>query len=157
MNKGIKIRKVVKADLDVCVAMGRALNLLHNRANEQRFISVTDLELVQWMERGIANSQAIFLVASDIHDKIIGYVFAEAQDADISMLTGAHMALYDFYVEPEYRRHGVGQALMDGFLEKVGGSGQQVILYTMVSNIEAQHFFKKNGFLASMIEMTRNN
>jgi ribosomal protein S18 acetylase RimI-like enzyme len=50
------------------------------------------------------------------------------------------------YVHPDYQRGGIGRALLE-FARR--SSPQHLWLYTLQSNVNAQAFYEKNGFVAA--------
>ena len=58
-------------------------------------------------------------------------------------------------VQPEYRRRGAGQLLMDSMLDFVRRNTRVrgVILETQTCNAPAIHFYRKNGFRLSRIDI----
>ena len=81
-----------------------------------------------------------FLVA-ELGEKVVGYVIGVVRWGS----TGHVLAIA---VDPAYRRHGVGSALIVNMLNRLREKGaKQVRLEVRVSNQVAQQFYQKLGFI----------
>lgn len=55
--------------------------------------------------------------------------------------------LGDLAVDPEWRRRGIGQRLLDAVLERARGQGvRELFLEVRSSNVDAQRLYRSNGF-----------
>jgi ribosomal protein S18 acetylase RimI-like enzyme len=71
-------------------------------------------------------------------------------------LRGPAGLLYDLVVDPGHRREGIGSALMDAAVARLGELGApRIVLFTADKNHAAQAMFDRAGFRRTMIEMTR--
>jgi len=87
---------------------------------------------------------------------IAGYAFGAKEGFDYMSLRGPAGVIYDLLVDPDYRRQGVGAALMAAMLDALKALGvPRALLFTADKNRVAQGMFKRIGFRRTMIEMTR--
>ena len=68
------------------------------------------------------------------------------EDADRTTLE-----IYTIYLEPHAWGHGVARKLMRTLLESVP-AGAKVTLWVLAANERAQHFYRRNGFVADGVE-----
>ncbi len=81
-----------------------------------------------------------FLVA-ELNEKVVGYVIGVVR-------WGATGHVLAIAVDPPYRRHGVGSALIVNMLNRLHEKGaKEVRLEVRVSNKVAQQFYQKLGFI----------
>ncbi|HOP74870.1 MAG TPA: ribosomal protein S18-alanine N-acetyltransferase [Bacillota bacterium] len=88
----------------------------------------------------LENERAVYLVAKDGYERVIGYVglWIVFDEGHITNLA----------VHPLYRRQGVAQALIQGLIETVRPMGvQHLTLEVRVSNRPAQQLYEKMGFV----------
>ena len=54
----------------------------------------------------------------------------------------------EFYVEPFFKRNGVGHALMEELVEEAKGEGKKrIFLWVIKDNLAARSFYEKHGFV----------
>lgn len=70
---------------------------------------------------------------------------AEVQNRAVGFLAMQGDFIDRLYIDPDYQRRGIGQALLDFAREK---SPDHVWLYTLQANLNARAFYEKNGFIA---------
>lgn len=59
--------------------------------------------------------------------------------------------IHEIFVHPNYRRMGIGSALLERAIEYVEGRGRDLIgLWVGVKNFSAKEFYKKKGFIESI-------
>jgi ribosomal protein S18 acetylase RimI-like enzyme len=78
---------------------------------------------------------------------------------EVDLYPAAFMAMQnDFidqlYVHPRYQRCGIGKALLEFARSK---SPEHLWLYTLQSNVNAQAFYEKNGFVAEKFGLSPEN
>lgn len=62
----------------------------------------------------------------------------------------AEAELCELYVDPFFWKMGVGQALMNYFIQEAAAAGKEkVLLWVICANQSARAFYEKNGFLSS--------
>ncbi len=72
---------------------------------------------------------------------------------------GNDVEIYEFYVEPFFKRQGIGSALIRQVIEEAKEAGfQRIFLWVIQDNLDARRFYEAHGFVASgetcMIEGT---
>ena len=56
----------------------------------------------------------------------------------------------EFYVEPFFKRNGVGHALMEALVKEAKEEGKKrIFLWVIKDNLEARSFYEKHGFAAT--------
>jgi ribosomal protein S18 acetylase RimI-like enzyme len=89
---------------------------------------------------------AVVLVAECEADGIVG--FTQCYPTWDTLSLGPHVVLYDLFVAPHARRHGVGRALLRGAVVAARDSGAQgVSLETAHDNLEARALYESEGFV----------
>ena len=80
-----------------------------------------------------------------------------AEDRDWNLLLDRHGVVHDIFVAERARRLGAGAQLLDALLRELEALGApRIVLYTMVSNENAQRLFRSRGFRPTMLEMMRS-
>ena len=152
------VRPATTADLPRIGHLGALLVDEHNAFDPRRFLATrnrTPTDYAAFMKTQLGNPDIAVLVADD-HGDVIGYSYAVVEGYDYMSLRGPAGVLHDVMVDPEYRRRGVGRALLDATLEFLKSRGApRVVLTTAEHNDPAQRLFAGVGFRRTMIEMTR--
>uniref|UniRef100_A0A7J2TI12 Ribosomal-protein-alanine N-acetyltransferase n=1 Tax=Archaeoglobus fulgidus TaxID=2234 RepID=A0A7J2TI12_ARCFL len=80
------------------------------------------------------------LLVADIGGKVVGYVVT----MDVDKFTGKIVSIA---VRKEFRRRGIGEALLRKAIERLRAKGKiKIALEVRISNIPAQELYKKLGF-----------
>lgn len=80
------------------------------------------------------------LLVADIGGKVVGYVVT----MDVDKFTGKIVSIA---VRKEFRRRGIGEALLRKAIERLKAKGKiKIALEVRISNIPAQELYKKLGF-----------
>jgi len=81
-------------------------------------------------------------VAAEFQGRIVGFM--------VYMLLKSQLHLVNFAVSPSFRRRGVGRQMIEKLVNKLSQQRRQSIrLEVRETNLGAQLFFQKNGFVAS--------
>ncbi len=96
-----------------------------------------------WSEKSIAseleNGLACWLVAAE-GDAVAGYVGSQTVMGESDMMNLA--------VHPDFRRQGIGEALVNGLIDALGQRGSSSLtLEVRASNLPAQKLYQKLGFV----------
>ena len=128
----ITIRIATKADLDAVARLNARFNEVDSTA-EQIATRLVDPQCVE------------IPIVAEVEDQIVG--FAGLRVAPLIFYDGAHAELTELFVEEDYRRCGVGQALIK-FAERLAISkgAEELILHTGEDNETAQAFYSAVGF-----------
>ena len=154
----VTIRQAVPADLPGIGRLGALLVKTHHDFDPARFMAPTPATpegYANYLGTQLTEKRVIVLVAVR-EGAVVGYVYAGLEGMDYMALRGPAGAIYDVVVDPAARRQGVGKLLLDAAVERLKEMGApQVVLSTAAKNEEAQRLFAKEGFRATMIEMTK--
>jgi ribosomal protein S18 acetylase RimI-like enzyme len=157
VRTAIDIRPATTADLPRLGQLGALLVEEHHRFDPARFLPTRDrtpADYAAFLLGQLADPRAVVLVA-DYGGDVIGYTYATVEGYNYLALRGPAGVLQDLIVDPEYRGHGVGRALLDAVLAALGSRGApRVVLSTAEQNDTAQRLFAQAGFRRTMIEMT---
>lgn len=102
----------------------------------------------------LENPQQGTILVSRETDRIVGMV---SLLYGISTALGARVAtLEDMVVLPDYRRQGIGEALIQHAIRTATQAGcQRITLLTDADNVVGQAFYRKQGFKASSMQPYR--
>ncbi len=147
----MNVRPAVQADAPVISALIKDVQTLHAQALPFLFKPYSDqtfpAEKVQALMAELAN---IFLLA-EVDGQPAGYVFAaiRTQPEDGARYAFTHLYLNQISVQPAYRRHGCGAALIAALKAQARERGIDYFALDVWSfNVEAQAFFREQGFTA---------
>lgn len=90
----------------------------------------------------LSQRNSIGMVA-ELDGEIVGYMVYEIHKNRLHVL--------DFAVAPEYRRHGIGRAMVAKLRSKLFAARKRIMLEVREGNLAAQLFFKSQGFMALSI------
>jgi len=158
-SQDVIVRRATPADLPAIGRLGALLVTTHHAFDETRFIAATRhtaAGYASFLGTQLEEADVVVLVAEQ-DGQVIGYTYAGVEGRDWMSLRGRAGVLHDIVVDPERRRHGVGQMLLDttiALLESLGAP--QVVLWTAELNEPAQRLFASAGFRRTMVEMTRD-
>ena len=114
--------------------------------NETHVLQIAELEKIcfsdPWSETSIAselnNKLSLWMVAVD-DEKVVGYVGSQTVLGETDMMNIA--------VHPDYRRQGVGEALVTALISQLRQRGNHsLMLEVRVSNEPARKLYEKLGF-----------
>ena len=90
----------------------------------------------------------------DQSEQLIGYIAAVLQTQASLFKIQSFASIGELWVEPEYRRRGIGEAMMKQLLNLIDQMGIEWITVQIPDGHEDVHdFFQKTGFSKSTIEM----
>ncbi len=159
-NAGVIIRPATSADLPRLGRLGALLVEVHHTFDPLRFLPTRDrtpADYAAFLVGQLEEADVVLLVADD-HGDVIGYSYGAIEGYDWMSLRGPAGVLHDIVVEPNYRKRGVGQMLLEATLATLTARGApRVVLSTAERNEMAQRLFARAGFRRTMIEMTRES
>ncbi|MDP8999932.1 MAG: GNAT family N-acetyltransferase [Myxococcota bacterium] len=158
MIEDLVIRTARDADVPHVAKLAAQLVRMHHDADPARFLLVENVEAgyARWFARELSRPQAIILVACR-NGHVIGYAYGTLDERDWNLLIDTHGVIQDIFVANDARRHGAARMLVDALVRALGQLGApQIVLSTMVANESAQRLFRRCGFRATMVEMTRD-
>ncbi len=154
----VSIRPARPDDLPATARLAAEMVRVHHRYDARRFMLPPRVEQgYEWFLDGeLKDPAAIVLVAEDASGQIVGYAYGRLQGTDWALLLADHGEFIDLFVDERARRHGVATALANALLERLEAMGApRIVLYAATENAPAQALFRRLGFRATMVEMTR--
>jgi ribosomal protein S18 acetylase RimI-like enzyme len=141
MSTSYTIRKLGSDDAEVL----RAIRLAALRCEPDTFGSVYEVELERPLGAFADRLVTSIVFAAFASRRAIGMLGLHRE----SGLKDAHKAfLWGFFVEPEYRRSGIGRALLERALEEAAHIVEQVSLAVVTGNPGAIALYQALGFTA---------
>ena len=151
------IRPATVGDWQRIGELAELLVRTHYAFDRQRFFHPDKLRADAYqahLRDEIAVGRAAVFVA-DLGGIIAGYVFAGIEPESWKELRHEAGYIHDLAVDDNYRRAGIGRALLASAIEWFAGRGvSRVMLWTAPANAGAQALFGDLGFRLTMIEMT---
>jgi ribosomal protein S18 acetylase RimI-like enzyme len=93
----------------------------------------------------LAAGDSVVLVAADESQQLAG--FTQLYPTWCSLLAGPVYVLYDLYVPPRARRHGIARALLEAATERARRDGKlRMTLSTAKTNVNAQALYESLGW-----------
>ncbi len=100
---------------------------------------------VAYIKESINNDKVLLLVA-EASNKLVGVLRAELRDRLFYDPPVAGV-IVDFYLLPEYRRHGLGKRMIEEATQRLKKMGAQIIIAEFpMQNKIASSFYEKLGF-----------
>jgi ribosomal protein S18 acetylase RimI-like enzyme len=134
----VRIREATAGDLAV---LGRLFD-----EYRQFYKLPADMEkATAYLKARLAARDSVLLVAADEAGQLIG--FTQLYPTWCSLLAGPVYVLYDLYVSPQARQHGVGRALLETATERGRHDGKlRMTLSTAKTNVTAQSLYESLGW-----------
>lgn len=142
------VRPMVLADFPAFDRFDAALHAMHQQARPDLFAPCKHLFTQADFEKLLASPNEIALIAED-GDRPVGICMATIKEPPsapfLHPVKAAHIG--DLYVAEEYRRAGVGRALVESVKRAAGEKGAgRVTLMVWPFNSDALGFYEKLGF-----------
>ncbi len=134
----IRIRDATRVDLP---ALGRLFD------DYRQFYKLpTDLDKATgYIRARLAAHDSVVLIAAGATEQLLG--FTQLYPTWCSLLAGPVYVLYDLYVAPHARRHGVGRALLEAAAQRGRRDGKlRMTLSTAKTNLNAQALYESLGW-----------
>ncbi len=104
-----------------------------------------DQNAVTYVRESLNSNQVLLLVA-EASNKLVGVLRAELRDRLFYDPPKAGV-IVDFYLLPEYRRHGTGKRMIDEATQRLKKMGAEIIIAEFpLQNKIASSFYEKLGF-----------
>jgi ribosomal protein S18 acetylase RimI-like enzyme len=155
----IIVRRALPTDLERAGQLGGGLARLHHERDPDRFFlpERVDEGYAWWFGKELKRPNAVVLVALQ-GEELVGYAYGAVEDRDWNLLLDRHGVVHDVFVAERARRLGAGAQLLDAMVRELEALGApRIVLYTMVSNENAQRLFRSRGFRSTMLEMMRSS
>jgi len=137
----ILIRKAKKQDVLTINSLTKEMHKFLGRMVGKEF---SDKELKD-EEVGVSELKGI-LVAEDLtKKKVVGYI-SFSQKTEENEWYGKHLYLYEFAVAKEYRGKGIGEMLINRFVQMCRNKNLNIKVDTLIKNKKTIEFYRKMGF-----------
>jgi len=154
-----RIRRAIPADAGSLGQLGALLVQEHHDFDEARFLapSPDTPEMYASFLASQLNDPSVVMLVAEHDGRVVGYAYGAIEGHDYMALRGPAAVLHDIIVTPDYRRRGVGRALLDAMLAALASHPvPRIVLSTAQQNTPAQRLFERMGFRRTMVEMTRD-
>ncbi len=156
----MQIRPATPTDVPAVLPMVTQICALHESwdAAKYGFLPNPAQRYDRWLRAQATSDRSIFLVAeresSDAPGELVGFIIATIETEIPIYRLKDYGFIHDLWVEPDYRRLGVGRQLVEQTLQALAHQGiQQVRLDTAHANEAARRLFQSCGFRISTIEL----
>jgi GNAT superfamily N-acetyltransferase len=154
----IALRRAESRDIPALSRLGASLMRIHHGFNERRFMSPgenPEAGYGAYLGSQLDNPDMLVLVA-DRGGDIVGYVWAAIEPESYKELRERAGFIHDILVTDDVRGGGAGARLIEAAVDWLREQGMpRVLLWTAAPNEKARKLFEAHGFLATMVEMTR--
>jgi ribosomal protein S18 acetylase RimI-like enzyme len=136
-----RVREAWPADIPALIRLKRLL------AEGENSLHAVQASPADWLRDGFgphAGFTAFVAEAGHAGTIIIG--MATCSQRIVTGWNGPVMFLQDLIVEPDYRRHGVGNALIARVAAHARELGSPIVELTVRADNAAQSFYRRNGF-----------
>ncbi|WP_395627617.1 GNAT family N-acetyltransferase [Daejeonella sp.] len=135
----IEIRKIDKDEYGLVADMFNKYRVFYKQAS--------DLELAkEYLRERLSNNEAqVFLAYDSIASEVLGFTLLYARFSSVSTIKNWHIG--DLYVEPNQRKRGIGQKLLQTAVDfATEEKAKFVSLNTAKDNFTAQKVYEDFGF-----------
>jgi ribosomal protein S18 acetylase RimI-like enzyme len=148
MTMTVVVRPAVPADLDALTGLFEGYLAFYE-------VDVETARAHAYLAGHIEDATAIVLVAALDEDPGALVGFAQSYPTWDSLALAPRWVLYDLFVAPSARRHGVGRALLRAVIDAAGAAGAvSVSLETAHDNHGAQALYESEGFAHDLVFRT---
>lgn len=156
MSAEINIRKADRNDLPAIADLAGKMIDYHRSLDEYYKPLSAYKDLEKELTEELADKNSLFLIAEK-DNKIGGYFRGAIESAPSYASPKKIGVIYDIYVAEEYRRHGIGEALMKDVLEWFGAKNvKNIELSVDARNTSAINFWKRFGFFEYKLRLRRD-
>lgn len=152
------IRSAVPDDADLLATLSRFVHDLHLAARPDDFKPLVPTELAAWFRRGIMEEKARIWIA-ECDGRPVGYVAASFQERGATPFGPERrwLELDGISIDPDYRRRGVGRALVLAAVEHARAEGiPRIEAVNWWFNDEARAAFARLGFEPKHVRIERS-
>ena len=101
-------------------------------------------EVKLFLKTRLENNQSKIFIAINKEEKVVGFIQLYPSYSTVSLKP--QWILNDFFVHPDYRHQGYGQALMNFVKDYFNNKAKGFILVTDKDNLTAKAFYAHNGW-----------
>jgi L-amino acid N-acyltransferase YncA len=153
------VREAGVADVPRIVEMLKHLTDAHERYDGQRFVAPADAASVYgaWVVQATPGGDVLALVAVGGDGSVVGYLMAEHFGPMPKYWAPECIYVHDIYVEPEARKRGMADALLERAADWGKSRGvKQLRGIVANANQLGQAFFARSGFRIGALEFVRD-
>lgn len=152
----MKIRAADRNDLPFITDLAGKMVDYHRSLDEYYKPLSTYKNLEKELAEELADKDSLFLVVEK-DNKIVGYFRGAIEPAPAYTSPKKIGVIYDIYIAEEYRKRGIGEALMKEVLEWFELKNiKNIELSVDARNIAAINFWKKMGFFEYKLRLRRD-
>ncbi|MFQ5684583.1 MAG: GNAT family N-acetyltransferase [Candidatus Binatia bacterium] len=135
MPKAIDIRNLDKEDLSTIVTIEERVTGIARRAYWEKRIEMSEAIRPHWAS-----------LVAEVDNRVVGFLFGRAGELEFG-LPGTVAWIEIIGVDPAYRRQGIGQKIVQHFVESAEDHAIKTI-FTLVQNSDSDmgQFFTRLGF-----------
>ncbi len=155
-DRGFVVRPATEADVPHVLPLVRLICNQHESMDPERFTFRPNiLELYErWLPERVRDPRSIFFVAEARGGEIVGSVVGTVEPEMPIYWTPESAWIHDVVVRPEWRKRGVGSALVKAAAKRCAEIGvSRIRLETADANDAARAMFASCGFRRSTTEM----
>jgi ribosomal protein S18 acetylase RimI-like enzyme len=153
----MRIRPATSDDVESVLPMVAAICAFHERLDPAKygFLPHPERKYRGWLTGRAADPRSVFLVAeADIPGMLAGFLVATIEREIPIYRLDEFGFIHDVWVEPEFRKQGVGKALALAAVVRFRQIGvKQIRLDTAADNEAARQLFASAAFRPSVVEM----
>ncbi|HEX4124678.1 MAG TPA: GNAT family N-acetyltransferase [Tepidisphaeraceae bacterium] len=153
------IRRATSDDVESVLPMVAKICAFHEKLDPAKygFLPHPEERYRGWLANRTGDPRSVFLVAQpDSGAPLIGFLIATIEREIPIYRLDEFGFIHDLWVQPEFRKQGVGKALAESAVSRFGQLGvTQVRLDTAAANESARKLFAAVGFRPSVVEMLR--
>ena len=150
----VAVRRATKDDASAVAGFAMKLIEQHIAYDAARFSPIATLAGATWFYGTQTEAENAVVFVAESESRIVGFAYVGYEEISYQDLAKKSAWVHDIYIQPDERHTGAGQALMDAAIEFAKERGAtKLLLWTAESNAEAQRFFERSGFAATMREM----
>jgi ribosomal protein S18 acetylase RimI-like enzyme len=153
------IRSATSEDVEAVLPMVAAICAFHERLDPAKygFLPHPEQRYRGWLTSRAGDPRSVFLVAQpDTPNRLAGFLVATIEREIPIYRLDEFGFIHDVWVEPEFRKQGVGKALAESAVSRFRQLGvRQIRLDTAAENEPARRLFASAGFRPSVVEMLR--
>ncbi len=151
----MQIRPAAISDIDGILPMVARICAFHEQQAPHKypFLSHPEQRYHWWLTRIVETGNGVLLVA-EVEGKLVGFTVATIEDEIPIYRVKRFGFVHDLWVELDYRRRGIGRALIGELVGRLRAMEvEQIRLDVLVNNESARKLCAACGFAPSTIEM----
>ena len=153
------IRPATSGDVESVLPMVAQICAFHEKLDPAKygFLPHPEDRYRGWLTSRTKDPRSVFLVAQpDSSNRLAGFLVATIEREIPIYRLDEFGFIHDVWVEPEFRKQGVGKALTESAVARFRQIGvTQIRLDTAAENEHARRLFAAIGFRPSVVEMLR--